>query len=54
MTSTYTDGVQKVVVKNKYAYHYNKAGSQIGKSEFENRCDFIDKLFAAGFKEEAK
>ena len=54
MSSIYIDGVQKVVVKNKYAYHYNKAGSCIGKSEFEQttrgRIDFINKLFAAGFE----
>ena len=50
MTSTYTDGVQKVVVKNKFAYHYNKVGSLVGKTEFERRIDFIKKLFKAGFK----
>ena len=53
MSSTYVNGVQTVVVKNKYAYHYNKAGSCIGKSQFEptrkGRRDFIKKLFAAGF-----
>jgi len=58
MSSTYVDGVQTVIVKNKYAYHYNKAGSCIGKSQFEptvkDRCHFIKKLFAAGFTREEK
>ncbi len=51
MKSVYTDGVQRVVVKNKYAYHYNaKSGVSIGRSGFDDRCDFIGTLFAAGFK----
>ena len=54
MKSIYTDGVQTVVVKNKYAYHYNKAGSLIGTSQFgltrKERRYFIEKLFKAGFK----
>jgi len=50
MKSTYTDGVQRVEVKNKYAYHYNKAGSCIGRSRFDHRREFIDRLYAIGFK----
>ena len=52
MTATYTDGVEKVVVKNKYAYHYNlKTGSYMGKSDFlGNRIDFIKSLLKTGFK----
>ena len=58
MSTIFTDGVQTVVVKNKYAYHYNKAGSCIGKSQLgptaKDRCHFIKKLFAAGFTREEK
>ena len=55
MKSVYTDMVQIVVVKNKFAYHYNiKNGSYIGRSEFEpttkGRMEFIDQLHATGFK----
>jgi len=54
-SSIYTDGVQKVVVKNKFAYFYNlKNGSKTGRHEFEptttGRINFICKLHEAGFK----
>lgn len=50
----FTDGVQRIVVKTKYAYHYNKAGSFYGKTEFGHKpwskpC-FINKLIDLGFK----
>ena len=51
MTITYTDGMQKVVIKQKYAYHYNKAGSLIKKTEMkEGRKAFIDQLWDTGFR----
>ena len=49
MIDIYTDGIQTVAVKSKYAYHYNKAGSVIGRSQFENKRDFIDQLHRTGF-----
>jgi len=48
MSSTYTDKVQIIVVKSKYAYHY-KNDSLLFKSEFTSRKEFIDKLYDNGF-----
>jgi len=50
MKSVYVDGKLRIEVKSKYAYAYNKAGSQIGVWQFDNRKEFIDGLFKAGFK----
>jgi len=48
---TYTDGIQDIVLKVKYAYHYKAKGFiPMGKTYiFDNRQAFIDKLIEMGF-----